>query len=285
MEDELRVLITGATGGVGRAVLAGLLGEGATVRAMSRDPNKLNVPGGVEVAAGDLNEPQTMRSVLQGVDAVFLYAQGNNLPGLMAEMKRASVEFVAFLSTIDTTNEHDYAQHNRRRHLAVEEAIAAAGFRYTFLRPGAFATNALRFWRSSIMAEGVVRIPFPEAQQSPVDERDIAAVAVRALVSRKLDGQALVLTGPESLKQRQQVEIISNAIGRPLCVETISEHEARFWLAQIIPQAYVDLLVAQWRDEVGVASPVTDNVERITGRPATSYATWAMRNADAFRAA
>jgi uncharacterized protein YbjT (DUF2867 family) len=279
----MKVLVTGARGRVGRSVMEALLAENVLVRASSRDPEKFRAPLGVEVAAADLSEPDTMARALEGVNAVFLYAQGKKLPELMAAMKQAGVEYVVFLSTIDATNEHDYAQGNRRRHVEVEEAIAEAGFQYTFLRPGAFATNALRFWRQSIVAEGVVRIPFPEAQQAPIDERDIAAVAVRALVSRKLDGQALVLTGPESLAQRKQVECISTVVGRPIRLETITEDEARAWLGEIIPPAYVNLLAAQWRDEVGVASPVTDNVERVTGRPATLYATWVARNADAFR--
>lgn len=105
---------------------------------------------------------------------------------------------------------------------------------------------------------------------------------MRALVSRKLDGQALVLTGPESLTQQRQVECISTIIGRPIRLETISDDEARAWLGTIIPPSYVKLLVAQWRDEVGVMAHITDNVERITGRPATPYATWVARNAHAF---
>ena len=128
-----------------------------------------------------------------------------------------------------------------------------------------------------------MRIPFPETQQAPIDERDIAAVAVRALVSRQFDGQALVLTGPESLTQRRQVACISDAIGRSIGLEIISEDQARRWLGNIVPPAYVDLLVSQWRDEVGVASHVSDNVERVTGRPATPYFTWVARNAGAFR--
>jgi uncharacterized protein YbjT (DUF2867 family) len=281
----MRVLVTGATGGVGRSVVEGLLAEGAAVRASSREPARALVPAGVEVAAGDLNEPDSMARALDGISAVFLYAQGKKLPELMAAMQRAGVKQVVFLSTIDATNEHEYARHNRRRHGEVEEAIAVAGFRYTFLRPGAFATNALRFWSRSIAAEGVVRIPFPEAQQAPIDERDIAAVAVRALVSGNLDGQALVLTGPESLTQRKQIECIAAVTGRPIRVETISESEARAALGRIIPPAYVDLLVAQWADEVGVPAVVTNNVERITGRPATPYAAWVARNMEAFRAA
>jgi uncharacterized protein YbjT (DUF2867 family) len=277
----MTILVTGATGRVGRAILETLASEGLAVRASSRDPRSAQVPQGVKLAAGDLNEPDSLAQALDGISAVFLYAQGTNLPGLVSTMKRAGVEYVVVLSTIDATNLHDYAQHNPRRHLDVEEAIAAE-FKYTFLRPGAFASNALRFWRQSIVEDSVVRIPFPEAQQAPIDERDIAAVAVRALLSRTLDGQALVLTGPGSLSQRQQLECISDVVGLPICLETIPEEDARRWLAGIIPTAYADLLVAQWRDEIGVPACVTDNVERITGNPATSYRNWVARNHAAF---
>lgn len=279
----MKVLVTGATGGVGRAVLDELLQENVAVRALSRQPQKLQARGGLETAIGDLNEPETLNDAFQGVNAVFLYAQGNSLPALMDQMKRACVEYVVFLSTIDATNEHDYAQHNRRRHLSVEDAIALHGFHYTFLRPGAFATNALRFWRKSIVAEGVVRIPYPEAQQAPIDERDIAAVAAQAFISRQFDGQAIVLTGPQSLTQRQQVACIASILARPIRVETISEEQTRAWLGAIVPPGYVNLLVSQWRDEVGVAAQVTNNVARITGRPANPYAAWVARNAAAFR--
>jgi len=279
----MKVLVTGATGSIGSSVLSGLLEKNVPVRAMSRQPQKLQVPAGVEIAIGDLNEPESLNHTFEGVTAVFLYAQGHNLPVLVEKMKRGGVEYVVLLSTIDVTSEHDYAQHNRRRHLAIEEAIAACGFHYTYLRPGAFATNALRFWRDSIVTENVVRIPYPEAQQAPIDERDIAAVAVSALTARRLDGQAIVLTGPESLTQRQQVQCISSVVGSRIRIETVSEEQTRAWLGKIVPLGYVDLLVAQWRDEVGVATQITNNVGQITGRPATPYASWVDRNASAFR--
>jgi uncharacterized protein YbjT (DUF2867 family) len=107
-------------------------------------------------------------------------------------------------------------------------------------------------------------------------------VAVRALLSRDLDSQAVVLTGPESLSQRRQLACISSVIGRPIRVETIAEGEARAILGRWVPPSYVDLLVAQWADEVGVPAVVTDVVERVTGRPPTPYAAWVARHAEAF---
>ena len=128
-----------------------------------------------------------------------------------------------------------------------------------------------------------MRLPFPDAEQSPIDDRDIAAVAARALTSNDLNGQRIVLTGPESLSQRRQIELIGAALGKSIAVEQISESEARVALGLIVPPAYVDLLMSQWQDEVGVRSVVTDAVERITGRAPTAYRIWAQRNVHLFR--
>jgi uncharacterized protein YbjT (DUF2867 family) len=162
--------------------------------------------------------------------------------------------------------------------------VRDAGLRYTFLRPGAFASNALRFWRDAISRGTAVRLPFPEAQQAPIDERDLAAVAVQALTTNGLEGQAVVLTGPASLTQREQLACIGSVLGRPIRVESTTPEEARADLERIMPTPYVDLLLAQWADEVGVPSVVTDAIERVTGRPATPYPAWVAHNAARFGA-
>ncbi len=280
----MRVLITGATGGVGGTIVEQLLAAGVTVRASSRAPAQARLPAHVEVVAADLDAPASLTPALDGVDAVFLYAAGRAPRELAQAIRRAGVGKAVVLSTIDAGSDRPYAQYNKRRHLEVEEAMAEAGLRVVALRPGAFARNALRFWARSIAEEGLVRLPFPAAEQAPVDERDLTAVAVRALVSRELDGQAIVITGPQSLSQRDQVGIIGAALGRPLGVVAVDEPEARAALARIVPPAYVELLMAQWRDEVGVPAVVTDAVARITGRAPATYAEWAARNVARFGA-
>ncbi len=272
----MRVLVTGATGGVGGSVVQQLSGAGVTVRAVSRNP-KDRSPG-VEAMAADLARPASMRRALRDVDAVFLYpyAQDGQLAALVTEMKRAGVSKVVVLSTIDTTRSEQFVEYNKRLHLAVENAIAAAGFAYTCLRPGAFARNAVRFWAAQIRAERRVGLPFPESKQAPIDDDDIAAVAVRALTSADLDGQRIVLTGPQSLSMRQQIGLISEAIRDSIAVETISEADARALYAPVLPPAYLDLLMSQWVHEVGEPAVVTDAVQRITGRAPTDYLSWAV---------
>lgn len=279
----MRVLVTGATGGVGSSVVKQLSDAGVSVRAVSRNP-KGDQPPGVEAVATDLTQPESMRQALQDVDAVFLYpyAQDRQLTELVTEMKQAGVIKVVVLSTIDTTRTEQFVEYNKRLHLAVENAIAAVGFAYTCLRPGAFARNALRFWAGQIRQDRRVRLPFPESKQAPIDDDDIAAVAVRALKSADLDSQRIVLTGPQSLSMRQQIGLISEAIGDPIAIETISETDARALYAPVLPPAYLDLLMSQWAHEVGEPAVVTDAVQRITGRAPTDYLSWAMHHRTLF---
>jgi uncharacterized protein YbjT (DUF2867 family) len=273
----MRVLVTGGDGGVGANIVSQLCDTGVTVRAMSRCPRDGQCPG-IETIAGDLTQPSTMRPALDGVDAVFLYpfTNPNQLDELISEMKLAGVAKVVVLSTIDTTRTEDFVEYNKGRHLAVENAVAEGGFAYVCLRPGAFARNAIRFWAQQIRRDRRVRLPFPESQQAPIADKDIAAVAARALTSAELDGQRIVLTGPQSLTMKQQVGLISEAIAKPIAVEAISESEARLLYGQVLPPEYLDLLIKQWAYEVSEPADVTTAVEQITGHAPVDYLNWAI---------
>lgn len=277
-----KLLLTGATGRVGGALLGKLLDLGVGVRILARDLSAF-AGRGLDVVRGDLAEPESLGPALAGISGVFLYAQGNRADELGAVLHHAGVAHAVVLSTIDATSDRPFARYNKQRHLGFEHAVAASVPRVTCLRPGAFASNALRFWAPSIRQERVVRLPYPDAEQAPIDERDLAEVAVRALLSRDLDGQTPVLTGPASLSQREQVKTIAAALCEPIRIETVSPEEARVALGKTIPPAYVELLIAQWSDEVGRPAVVTDAVERVTGRAATPYAGWVARNVERFR--
>ncbi|MHA3021650.1 NAD(P)H-binding protein [Mycobacterium sp. BMJ-28] len=221
-----------------------------------------------------------MRKAFHGADAVFLYCftPPDQLDELVSEMTLAEVSKVVVLSTIDTTRSEDFVEYNKGRHLAVENAIAAAGFAHVCLRPGAFARNAVRFWAEQIRRDRRVRLPFPDSQQAPIADEDIAAVAVQALTTADLDGQRIVLTGPRSLTMTQQIGLISDAIAEPIAIDEIAEPEARALYGQVLPQEYLDLLMGQWSYERSEPAVVTTAVEHITGRPPTTYASWATAN-------
>ncbi|MEW5811855.1 MAG: NAD(P)H-binding protein [Actinomycetota bacterium] len=279
----MRVLITGAGGGVGSAIIEQLRDTDVEVRATCRRPDPHRWPG-ADTFSSDLDEPATLRAALAGVDAVFLlcFSTSEALPGLVDEMKAAGVMKVVVLSTIDTTRHEPFVEYNKQRHLAVENAVIEAGFDHVCLRPGAFARNAIRFWASQIRETRRVGLPFPESHQAPIADEDIAAVAVRALTTPQADGQKLVLTGPESLTMREQVGLISEGIAQPIDITVLSDAEARALYGQVLPRQYLELLMSQWAFEVTEPAVVTAAVQEITGRPPVRFQDWVNSRRAAF---
>jgi NADPH:quinone reductase-like Zn-dependent oxidoreductase len=164
-----------------------------------------------------------------------------------------------------------------------EQLIKRSGLEWTILRPHAFATNALR-WAEQIRAERVVRQPYGQAAMSLVHERDIAAVAVRALIQGGHGGAVYELSGPQSLTQAEQTRVIGEVIGQPVRWEEASPHDARRQLlARGWPPEAVDgILRAQAAMTAGPA-PVTSTVEKVTGAAARTFRSWVAEHAHAFR--
>src|SRR5438093_2907657 len=178
------VLVTGATGRVGRVVVDQLLGAGVPVRALTRRPAEARLPAAVEVVAGDLTVPESLDAPLQDVSVVFLVwtVPPATAPAVIERLAN-HVRRVVFLSSPHRTPHPFFQQPNPMAvlHADIERLIAAAGVASTIIRPGIFAANALPWWAASIRDGGVVRWPYGAAETAPIDERDIAAVAARAL--------------------------------------------------------------------------------------------------------
>jgi len=276
------VLVVGASGAIGSLVVAGLLEHGERVRATSRQPQKLSLPDEVEVMAADLNDPGSLGPALQGVDRVFLYADLDDPEQLAAQLVRSGVQHAVLLSSSAVTFPGAEADFNGSRFLRVERAIEASGLGHTFLRPGGFASNAAR-WSWSVRAESAVPLPYPEAVQVPVHEADIADVAVIALTGDTLLGAAPVLTGPERLTLRQQVETIGSVIGRPVSVIEQTEAESVALLSQHVPDVWVRQIIADWRGAVGATPEISGEYLRITGRPSRSFRSWVADHVELFR--
>ncbi|KAB2362820.1 NAD(P)H-binding protein, partial [Actinomadura montaniterrae] len=245
-----------------------------------RDPAAARLPGGVEAVRADLADPGTLGPALDGVRRVFLYAERQGLGGFTERARAAGVEHIVLLSAAgaDAASADPIA----RLHGEAEEAVARSGIAWTFLRPGGFATNALQ-WAATIRADGTVRDPFPESWTAPIHEADIAAVALRALTEPGHAGTAPVLTGPELLTRRRQAERIGEAIGRRVTVERQDLDEHRRDLARWGPPEVAEALIRHAAAAVGARPPVTGDVERITGRPARTFAAWARDHAADFR--
>lgn len=282
-----RVLVIGATGNVGRQVLSQLPAAGTQVRALVRNPDAAGFPPQVEVVRGDLTVPESLARCLDGIDTVFLVwvaPPATVAPALERIAKHA--RRIVFLSAPLKAAHPLFQQPNPSRTLAehIERLIETSGLQWTFLRPGMFALNARRFWAPQIRAGDVVRWPHLAVPTAPIDERDIAAVAVRALLEDGHAGAEYVLTGPQSLSQFEQVATIGRVIGRSLRIEEISPDQARRELLTLMPASVVSMLLDAWGAAIGQPALVTSTVAEITGAPARTFLDWVTDHAAEFQA-
>jgi uncharacterized protein YbjT (DUF2867 family) len=278
----MSILVVGASGAVGGAVVAGLLDRGERVRATSRTPEKLTLPTEVEVFAADLDDPASFSEALTGVERVFLYADLADPEALLAAFASAGVRHVVVLSSSSVTFPAAAEDFNGSRFLRVEEAVVRSGLAYTFLRPGGFASNAAR-WSWGVKGESAVPLPYPDAVQVPIHEQDIADVAVVALTTDALVGAAPVLTGPERLTLREQVALIGDVIGRPVAVIEQTEAESSAMLSRFVPEVWVRQIIKDWREAVAATPPISDEYTRITGRSSRTFRGWVVDHTDLFR--
>ncbi|HTU02037.1 MAG TPA: NmrA family NAD(P)-binding protein, partial [Candidatus Sulfotelmatobacter sp.] len=173
---------------------------------------------------------------------------------------------------------------NRTLAERIERQIEASGLQWTFLRPWIFAANARGWWAPQIRAGDAVRWPYLAATTAPIDERDIAAVAVRALCEDGHRGAEYVLTGPQSLSQREQLSTIGRVLGRSLRIEEIAPDEWRRECRSLWPPSVVNMLLDAWAAALGHPAFVTSTVSDITGAPPRSFFQWATDHAADFRA-
>jgi uncharacterized protein YbjT (DUF2867 family) len=270
-------LVTGATGNVGSELVAALNVAGRPVRALVRSPRE--IPG-AEAVMGDLNRPDTLAGALAGVDGLFLLPGYENLRESLALAAGAGVKRVVLLSggsaaTGDLTNAV------ARYMIDSEQAVQESGLAWTFVRPGAFMSNALR-WSGQLAAGDTVRIAFPTVRTAPVDPFDIAAVAARALLDDGHDGAVHALSGPHSLLGEEQIAILGRVLGRDLRCVGLTNDEARAQMEAAMPVAYVDAFFDFYVNGALDESQVLPTVEQVTGRAPRTFEQWARAHAGGF---
>lgn len=278
-------LVIGATGTVGRETVNLFLESGRKVAAVTRDPATAALPGGAHVVAGDPSRPDTLTSLPDVVEAVLLSprAAGSASPALLSLAAARGARRVVVLSA--ATVEHPVG-HPRfiEEFERAESAARESGLPWTFLRCADFAANALA-WAPQIRATGVVRGAHGGAATSPIHHRDIAEVAVAALIDPAHAGRAHLLTGPQSITQYEKVRLIGAAIDRALVFRELAPEQIRqAMLAQGLPEDIPDRLLGSLADYADRPGPTTGTVERLLGRPALTFAAWAADNAAAFTA-
>ncbi|MFF5205276.1 NAD(P)H-binding protein [Streptosporangium sp. NPDC000396] len=277
----MTILITGARGKVGQAIIKRLHTAGHSVRAASNNPAELTVPDGVEVAELGLSRPETFEAALRDVRQVFLYPEPSGIHDLIKAAEAAGVEHVVLLSSSSVLAPGAESDPLAGHSLQVERALAGSELTRTFLRPDAFASNALG-WAYFIGQGMPIQLAYPDAHIAPIHTDDIADIAVEALTGDSLTGREITLTGARSLTFREQLVILSDVLGRDIPVEQITRTEAEQQMSQYMPAPMVGSLLDLWAAASAGPAVIADTTETLLGTPARDFEQWARENAAAF---
>ncbi len=275
------ILVTGASGNLGGELVRVLASAGEEVRALTRGSRPAALPEDVESVTGDLDRPETLATALEDVRGVFLLSGYQDMPGVLAEIRRAGVERIVLLSSGAVAG-GDTSNVIVRYNVVSETAASESGVPWTILRPSGFMSNALR-WVPQLRAGDVVRAPFAGVQIAAIDPSDIAAVAARVLSSTGHEGHTYRLSGPEALLPAEQVRMLAGVLGRDLHFEGQSDAEARAEMSGTMPPEYVDAFFSFFADGTYDDSHVYPTVREIIGRQARTFEQWAREHVDAFR--
>ncbi len=283
------ILVTGATGNVGGELVRLLIARGASVRVLARDPAKVQVPG-AEVMEGDLSRPETLGSVLEGVDHVFLLTpfvldQYTLQANVIEAAKDAGGIHVVKMGAVGSSLDSPFAA--GRQFARADELLRNSGLDWTILHPHAFMQNLLAS-AGSINGEGAIYGCTGEGRIGTVDTRDIAAVAAVALTEPGHAGQTYTLTGPESVSYPEMAARLSAVLGREIRYVDVPPDAYRdsllgFGMPEPLADDIVLLYGSIFRD--GGGDLVTTAVPDVTGQPARSFDDFARDNVAAFAGA
>ena len=280
------ILITGATGHIGKELIPFLLESGQSIRVLVRDEKKVaNLDPRIERGVGDWNKLETLASAMVGVERVFLVTfETQQDINVIEAAKRAGVQHIVKLSTLEAT---DHKINVGRWHYEREELIRASGLDWTFLRPGMFMSNSIDWWAESIKGQGSVFFPGgKKGKVAPVDPRDVAKVAAFALTQSGHGGQAYELTGSELFTIGEMVQVISGVLGKPIRYVDILPIAAKLFMLKsgmdkTLVNALMEMLVSLRRNEGAI---VSDIVQQLTGYPPRTFEAWCREHIEAFRA-
>ena len=281
------ILVTGATGTIGREVARQLSGRGVSVRAGVRDQTKARKQFSADIALVpfDFENHKTFSEALEGVEKVFLLPP--LLPNQLAVMntfvdaaKRAGARHIVKLSAIGVDDA--MPPEAIKGHAANEQHIRESGLRFTFLRPNSFMQNFITYFPPR---NGAIYLPWGNGTASFVDARDIARVAAKALASDGHDGRIYTLTGPATLGIAEVARILSDVTGREFNYVDVPEDTARDGMLQAgIPPWQVELVLELHAvNKQNRWSAVTSDIAKVAGTPPTEFARFARDHADKFR--
>ncbi|MFI1809378.1 NAD(P)H-binding protein [Streptomyces sp. NPDC020422] len=277
------IVVTGATGNVGRALVEVLAAAGEEVTAVSRRAAQAPQPAGVGHRLADLGRPEELKAVFEGARAVYLLVAGVG-DGLRPReivdaAVAAGVRRLVLQSSQLVGTRPDSESHGPLREF--EAAVRGSGLEWTVLRPSGFASNAF-LWAEAVRTVRTVAAPFVDVALPVVDPADIADVAAAALREDGHQGRTYVLTGPAAVTPREQAAALSEAVEAPVRFVAQSPAQARTELVRFLPARAVDGMLAVLGEPSAEERRVSPDVERVLGRPGRPFSDWAQRNAFAF---
>ncbi|WP_327316795.1 SDR family oxidoreductase [Streptomyces sp. NBC_01235] len=277
-ETNETIVVTGATGNVGRALVRMLTEARVPVTAVARGVTDADVPAGVRAVSADLAEPAGLRAAFEGAEALFLLVAGEDPHGVLAEARSAGIRKVVLLSSQGAGTRPQAYRHPRR----FEDAVRESGLDWTVLRSGGMATNVFA-WAESIRARREAAAPFGDVGLPFVDPDDVAAVAVAALLGDDHLGATYTLTGPAPTTPRERAAAIAAALGEPVRFTEQTREEAHALMTRFMPPPAVEGTLAILGEPTEDERRPSPDVERVLARTPGTFAAWAARNAPAFR--
>jgi uncharacterized protein YbjT (DUF2867 family) len=274
------IVVTGATGNVGRPLVRALVAAGEQVTAVSRGIAAPDMPAGVRHEQADLGEPESLKPALDGAGALFLLTSGEfmsaggNVSDVLDVARAGGIRRVVLLSSQGVAT--------GRHSSTLEVPVTQSGLEWTVLRPGGFHSNTL-MWTEMVRAQRMVAAPFGDVGLPTIDPADIAEVAAVALRDAGHSGNAYVLTGPTPISPRQQAAAIGDVLGEPVRFVEQSRAEARAQMLGFMPERVAEATLDILGTPKAAEQRVSPDVERILGRPPRAFAEWAARNIAAFK--
>ncbi|MDX2543863.1 NAD(P)H-binding protein [Streptomyces sp. WI04-05B] len=279
-------VVTGATGNVGRSLVRVLAAAGAPVTATSRGISDADVPENVQYTRADLVDPESLRPVFDGADALFLQSGGPSAhllspQDILGVAKAGGVGRVVLLSSQGVATRPHSASHGDLGR-SIEDAVRQSGMDWTILRPGGFNSNAYA-WAESVRARRTAGAPFADIGLPTVDPDDIAEVAAAALREDGHAGQIYELTGPALSTPRQRAAAIADALGEPVGFIEQTRDEAHAQMLRFMPEPVVEATLSILGEPTPAEQRISPDVERLLGRAPRTFADWAQRHIGAFR--
>jgi uncharacterized protein YbjT (DUF2867 family) len=289
------ILVTGATGTVGTEVVKQLSNDTSDINIKAavhsvQNVKKVSQYERVQTVQIDYNKPESLAGAFKDANKLFLLTHPSHMTvkyesNLVDEAKKSGIRLIVKQSIMGADLEADVEA--MRLHRQAEKIIEESGIPYTFLRPNEFMQGFINFQGPTIKSNNAFYLPAQDAKVSIVDVRDIAAVAVQALITNndKHNNKTYLITGPEALSYNQAAEILSNATNKKISYVNVSDEEARGalkeegmndWLINTILELY-----GYFRK--GYASQISSSVEQVTGKKPITFTQFAKDYADAFR--